>query len=223
MIEDIHINDYNSLVQEGSSIIYVMEEKNIIALIGVKDTLRHNAKDVIKKLKKQGKKVGMLTGDNLQTAKIISKDLALDGVKASLLPKEKTEIIKRMLASGKKVMMVGDGINDAPSLATSTVGVAVGSGTDIANNSSDIILMNDNLENILNLFTISKKTIKNIKQNLFFSFFYNILMIPIAMGLFSKFNIVMNPMIAALAMTLSSLTVVFNALRLRRIKLERNE
>lgn len=223
MIEDIHINDYNSLVQEGSSIIYVMEEKNIIALIGVKDTLRHNAKDVIRKLKKQGKKVGMLTGDNLQTAKIISKDLALDGVKASLLPKEKTEIIKRMLASGKKVMMVGDGINDAPSLATSTVGVAVGSGTDIANNSSDIILMNDNLENILNLFTISKKTIKNIKQNLFFSFFYNILMIPIAMGLFSKFNIVMNPMIAALAMTLSSLTVVFNALRLRRIKLERNE
>lgn len=223
MIEDIHINDYNSLVQEESSIIYVMEEKNIIALIGVKDTLRHNAKDVIRKLKKQGKKVGMLTGDNLQTAKIISKDLALDGVKASLLPKEKTEIIKRMLASGKKVMMVGDGINDAPSLATSTVGVAVGSGTDIANNSSDIILMNDNLENILNLFTISKKTIKNIKQNLFFSFFYNILMIPIAMGLFSKFNIVMNPMIAALAMTLSSLTVVFNALRLRRIKLERNE
>ena len=102
----------------------------------------------IKDLKKQGKKVGMLTGDNLQTAKIISKDLALDGVKASLLPKEKTEIIKRMLASGKKVMMVGDGINDAPSLATSTVGVAVGSGTDIANNSSDIILMNDNLENI---------------------------------------------------------------------------
>lgn len=223
MIEDIHTNDYNSLVQEGSSIIYVMEEKKIIALIGVKDTLRHNAKDVIKKLKKQGKKVGMLTGDNLQIAKIISKDLALDGVKASLLPKEKTEIIKKMLASGKKIMMVGDGINDAPSLATATVGVAVGSGTDIANNSSDIILMNDNLENILNLFTISKKTIKNIKQNLFFSFFYNILMIPIAMGLFSKFNIIMNPMIAALAMTLSSLTVVFNALRLRRIKLERNE
>lgn len=223
MIEDIHINDYNSLVQEGSSIIYVMEEKKIIALIGVKDTLRHNAKDVIKKLKKQGKKVGMLTGDNLQIAKIISKNLALDGVKASLLPKEKTEIIKKMLASGKKIMMVGDGINDAPSLATATVGVAVGSGTDIANNSSDIILMNDNLENILNLFTISKKTIKNIKQNLFFSFFYNILMIPIAMGLFSKFNIIMNPMIAALAMTLSSLTVVFNALRLRRIKLERNE
>lgn len=223
MIEDIHINDYNSLVQEGSSIIYVMEEKKIIALMGVKDTLRHNAKDVIKKLKKQGKKVGMLTGDNLQIAKIISKDLALDGVKASLLPKEKTEIIKKMLASGKKIMMVGDGINDAPSLATATVGVAVGSGTDIANNSSDIILMNDNLENILNLFTISKKTIKNIKQNLFFSFFYNILMIPIAMGLFSKFNIIMNPMIAALAMTLSSLTVVFNAFRLRRIKLERNE
>ena len=111
-------------------------------------------------------------------------------------------------------------MNDAPSLATATIGVAIASGTDIANNSSDIILMNDNLESILNLFIISKKTIRNIKQNLFFSFFYNILMIPIAIGLFAKFNIIMNPMIASFAMTLSSLTVVINALRLRKIKLE---
>lgn len=220
MIYDIHSLDFNRLVREGNSVIYVVEERKVIALIGVKDTLRSNAKEVIKKLKKSNKKVLMLTGDNKETANIISKDLALDEVKASLLPKEKTTIIKELLKENRKVMMVGDGINDAPSLATATIGVAIASGTDIANNSSDIILMNDNLESILNLFIICKKTIRNIKQNLFFSFFYNILMIPIAIGLFSKFNIIMNPMIASFAMTLSSLTVVINALRLRKIKLE---
>ena len=220
MIYDIHSLDFNRLVREGNSVIYVVEERKIIALIGVKDTLRSNAREVIKKLKKSNKKVLMLTGDNKETANIISKDLALDEVKASLLPKEKTTVIKELLKENRKVMMVGDGINDAPSLATATIGVAIASGTDIANNSSDIILMNDNLESILNLFIISKKTIRNIKQNLFFSFFYNILMIPIAIGLFAKFNIIMNPMIASFAMTLSSLTVVINALRLRKIKLE---
>ena len=220
MIYDIHSLDFNRLVREGNSVIYVVEERKVIALIGVKDTLRSNAKEVIKKLKKSNKKVLMLTGDNKETANIISKDLALDEVKASLLPKEKTIVIKELLKENRKVMMVGDGINDAPSLATATIGVAIASGTDIANNSSDIILMNDNLESILNLFIICKKTIRNIKQNLFFSFFYNILMIPIAIGLFAKFNIIMNPMIASFAMTLSSLTVVINALRLRKIKLE---
>lgn len=220
MIYDIHSLDFNRLVREGNSVIYVVEERKVIALIGVKDTLRSNAKEVIKKLKKSNKKVLMLTGDSKETANIISKDLALDEVKASLLPKEKTTVIKELLKENRKVMMVGDGINDAPSLATATIGVAIASGTDIANNSSDIILMNDNLESILNLFIISKKTIRNIKQNLFFSFFYNILMIPIAIGLFAKFNIIMNPMIASFAMTLSSLTVVINALRLRKIKLE---
>lgn len=220
MIYDIHSLDFNRLVREGNSVIYVVEERKVIALIGVKDTLRSNAREVIKKLKKSNKKVLMLTGDNKETANIISKDLALDEVKASLLPKEKTIVIKELLKENRKVMMVGDGINDAPSLATATIGVAIASGTDIANNSSDIILMNDNLESILNLFIICKKTIRNIKQNLFFSFFYNILMIPIAIGLFAKFNIIMNPMIASFAMTLSSLTVVINALRLRKIKLE---
>lgn len=220
MIYDIHSLDFNRLVREGNSVIYVVEERKVIALIGVKDTLRSNAREVIKKLKKSNKKVLMLTGDNKETANIISKDLALDEVKASLLPKEKTTVIKELLKENRKVMMVGDGINDAPSLATATIGVAIASGTDIANNSSDIILMNDNLESILNLFIICKKTIRNIKQNLFFSFFYNILMIPIAIGLFAKFNIIMNPMIASFAMTLSSLTVVINALRLRKIKLE---
>ena len=225
---DLAVTKFNNIaglgvsgtINDKNSVIYVVEERKVIALIGVKDTLRSNAREVIKKLKKSNKKVLMLTGDNKETANIISKDLALDEVKASLLPKEKTTVIKELLKENRKVMMVGDGINDAPSLATATIGVAIASGTDIANNSSDIILMNDNLESILNLFIISKKTIRNIKQNLFFSFFYNILMIPIAIGLFAKFNIIMNPMIASFAMTLSSLTVVINALRLRKIKLE---
>ena len=167
-----------------------------------------------------GIRVVMLTGDNEITADIIAKSIGIKEVIANVSPKDKSNKIKELKNKGFKVMMVGDGINDAPSLATATIGVAIASGTDIANNSSDIILMNDNLESILNLFIISKKTIRNIKQNLFFSFFYNILMIPIAIGLFAKFNIIMNPMIASFAMTLSSLTVVINALRLRKIKLE---
>ena len=126
------------------------------------------------------------------------------------------------MSLNKQVMMIGDGINDAPSLATANIGVSVSSGTDIANNSADVILMNDNLINLLNLITISSKTIRNIKQNLFWSFFYNVCMIPIAIGLLSRWNINMNPMVAGFAMTISSLTVIFNALRLKRLKLRRD-
>ena len=121
----------------------------------------------------------------------------------------------------KTVMMIGDGINDAPSLATSNIGVSIGSGTDIANDSSDVILMNDNLVNIINLINISKKTIKIINENLFWAFFYNICMIPIAIGLFSNFGINMNPMIAGLSMTLSSVTVILNTFRLKKIKVRK--
>ena len=121
----------------------------------------------------------------------------------------------------KTVMMIGDGINDAPSLATSNIGVSIGSGTDIANDSSDVILMNDNLVNIINLINISKKTIKIINENLFWAFFYNICMIPIAIWLFSNFGINMNPMIAGLSMTLSSVTVILNTFRLKKIKVRK--
>ena len=141
---------------------------------------------------------------------------------ANVLPQDKTNKVKELMQSGKNVMMVGDGINDAPSLATAHIGVSISSGTDIANNSADIILMSNNLISLLDLIKISKKTIRNIKQNLFWAFFYNICMIPIAAGLLAKWNISMNPMIAGFAMTISSLTVVFNALRLKTIKLERS-
>ena len=146
----------------------------------------------------------------------MAKKLGIEQVKANVLPQEKTAFIKELLKNKKNVMMVGDGINDAPSLVTATIGVSFNSGTDIATDSADIILTNDNLYNIVNLFDISKKTFRIIKQNLFWAFFYNILMIPIAMGVFKFLSLSMNPAIAGMAMTISSLTVVFNSLRLKR-------
>ena len=214
--------DERILQKNGNSIVYVVENKKVIALIGVKDIVRDNAKKVIRELEVLGKQVIMLTGDNELTANVVAKELGIHEVIANVLPRDKTNRIKELMQSGKSVMMVGDGINDAPSLATSSIGVSISSGTDIANNSADVILMSNNLLSLVHLIKISKKTIRNIKQNLFWAFFYNICMIPIAIGLFSNWNINMNPMIAGFAMTISSLTVVFNALRLKRIKLGRN-
>ena len=219
-INNTHSKDELDLVNNGNSIIYVIEDNNIIALIGVKDIIRKEAKEVIKKLNNMNKNVIMLTGDNEITAQIIAKELGIKEVIANVLPKDKAEKIKELMSNNKYVMMVGDGINDAVSLVTANIGVALSSGTDIANNSADVILMNNNLINIINMFHISKKTITNIKQNLFLAFFYNICMIPLAIGLLSKWNINMNPMLGSIAMTLSSITVVLNALRLKNIKLE---
>lgn len=221
-IKNKYENDEKTLQKNGNSILYIVENKKIIALIGVKDIVRDNAKNVIKELKKLNKQVIMLTGDNELTAKMIAKELDINEVVANVFPKDKTNKIKNLIKSGKSVIMVGDGINDAPSLATANIGISISSGTDIANNSADVILMSNNLISLVHLIKISKKTIRNIKQNLFWAFFYNICMIPIAIGIFSKWNIIMNPMIAGFAMTVSSLTVIFNALRLKRIKLERN-
>ena len=219
-INNTHSKEELDLVNNGNSIIYVIEDNNIIALIGVKDIIRKEAKEVIKKLNNMNKNVIMLTGDNEITAQVIAKELGIKEVIANVLPKEKSEKIKELMNNNKYVMMVGDGINDAVSLITANIGVALSSGTDIANNSADVILMNNNLINIINMFHISKKAITNIKQNLFLAFFYNICMIPLAIGLLSKWNINMNPMLGSIAMTLSSITVVLNALRLKNIKLE---
>ena len=158
----------------------------------------------------------MLTGDNEKTANIVAKSIGIKDIRANVLPKDKTNIIKELSKSGKKVMMVGDGINDAASLASSLIGVSIKSGTDIASNSADVILMNDNINNIIKLIDRSKKTIKIIKENLFWAFIYNIIMIPIAIGLFKSFSVSINPMISSISMMISSLTVVINSLRLRR-------
>ena len=206
--------DEKDLVNQGNSILFVSLNNELIALIGVKDILKENVIDVIQKLKNRNIDIVMLTGDNEKTAEIIAKEIGIDKVISNVTPKEKSEQIKKLKENGF-VMMCGDGINDSVSLVTADIGVSVSSGTDIAMDSSQVVLMNDNLEKIDDLIEISRKTIRNIKQNLFWAFFYNICMIPIACGVLQPFGITMNPMIAAFAMTISSLTVVLNALRLR--------
>lgn len=208
--------DLEGLKNSGNSILFVVEDKKLIGLIGVKDTERDSAYATITQLKKIGKRVIMLSGDNYETARLIASKVGIDEVYADVLPTDKTDFIKKIKSNGSKVMMVGDGINDAPSLATADIGVSFNSATDIAANSSDVILMNDDLKNIVTLFNIGNKTIRIIKENLFWAFIYNILMIPIAVGLISFITI--SPMIASIAMTISSLSVVFNSLRLRRVK-----
>ena len=203
------------LVNDGNSILFVSSNNKIVALIGVKDILKENIKEVIKKLKQRKINLVMLTGDNEKTAEIIAKEIGIEKVISNVTPKEKAEQIKKLKEDGI-VMMCGDGINDSVSLVTADIGVSVSSGTDIAMDSSQVVLMSDNLEKIDDLIDISKKTIRNIKQNLFWAFFYNICMIPIACGVLIPFDISINPMIAALAMTISSLTVVINALRLKK-------
>ena len=214
-IKDTHNLDYEELISQGCSILYVVSNKEIIGLIGVKDTIRPNIKTLLKKLNNLGINVIMLTGDNKKTAELIADELGIKKVIADMLPNKKADFVKSLIKDNKKVLMVGDGINDAVALVNATIGVSISDGTDVAVDSSDVILMNNDLNNIVKLLEISKESFKIIKQNLFWAFFYNLIMIPIASGLFASLGIVMNPMIASLAMTLSSLTVVFNSLRLK--------
>ena len=217
-ISNTHIVDEKKFVSEGNSIIYVVKNKEIIALIGVNDIVRDNAKATIEELNKKNIKTIMLTGDSKETAESIGEKIGIKEIISNVLPKEKAEIVKKLKAENKKVMMCGDGINDSPAPANSNIGVSVKSGTDIAMDSSDVILTRNDLNSILKLINISEKTVRNIKQNLFWAFFYNVLMIPIAMGILRPIGILINPMIASLAMVFSSLTVIVNALRLKKLK-----
>ncbi len=207
--------DEIQLVNEGNSILFVSLNNKLVSLIGVKDILKDNIENVIKELKDKNINVVMLTGDNEKTAEIVAKQIGIDKVVSNVTPKEKAEKIKEFKKDGI-VIMCGDGINDSISLVTADIGVSISSGTDIAMDSASVILMNDNIEKINELIDISTKTIRNIKQNLFWAFFYNICMIPIACGILEPIGIEMNPMVAAFAMTISSLTVVLNALRLKK-------
>ena len=218
-IENNHIEDEEKLTKEGNSIIYVVINRNIVALITANDMLRENAKEVIEILNKNNIEIIMLTGDNEKTAQNIANKIGITNVIANVLPSQKVEVLKNLRQENKMVMMCGDGINDSPALASSDIGVSLNSGTDIAIDSSDVILTRNDLNSIINLIHISKKTIKNIKQNLFWAFFYNTLMIPIAIGILKPFGITINPMIASIAMVLSSITVILNALRLKNVKL----
>ena len=218
-IKDSHEEDYSNLINNGCSIIYVIEDNNVIGLIGVKDIVRSNIKDVITRFNDNNIEVIMLTGDNEVTANIIAGELGITKVISNVLPKKKASTIKDLVSKGRKVIMVGDGINDAPALVNATIGISVNDGTDVAMDSADVILMNNDISNILDLIKISKKAYLIIKENLFWAFFYNLLMIPIAMGLLENYGISMSPMFASIAMTISSLTVVINSLRLSKMNL----
>ncbi len=215
-IENNHLEDEKVLSFDGNSIIYVANEKEILALIGVNDIVRENAKDVIKEIQEHNIKTIMLTGDNNETAQKIGEELGITEVISNVLPSQKSETIKELKEKGNKVMMCGDGINDSPALTNADIGVSVKSGTDIAMDSSDVILTKNDLNSVLKLIKISEKTIRNIKQNLFWAFFYNCLMIPVAIGIFKPIGISINPMFASFAMVFSSLTVILNTLRLKK-------
>lgn len=217
-IENDRLDDANALADEGNTLVYVADEVQILSIIGINDIIRDNVDRLIRTLHSFHVEPIMLTGDNEQTAKKIAAQAGIEHVISGVLPAEKGNVIKELKAEGDKVMMIGDGINDSPALALSDIGVSVNSGSDIAMDSADVILMNDDLMKIPELIRTSRATVRNIKQNLFWAFFYNCLMIPIAIGALKHFNITINPMIASLAMTLSSFTVIINALRLRGSK-----
>ena len=217
-INNPYEQDEKDLAGKGNSIVYVLQDKEILALIGVNDIVREEAKEVINTLSSMNIETVMLTGDNKETASKIAQELGISRVVSDVLPKEKANMVNELKTGNRFVMMCGDGINDSPALANADIGISVKSGTDIAMDSSDVILTKNNLSSIVKLINISKKTIKNIKQNLFWAFFYNCLMIPVAMGIFRGIGISITPMIASLAMVFSSITVILNALRLKRIK-----
>lgn len=216
-IKNTHITDENTLSLNGNSIIYVIKNNEIIALIGACDIIRENAKNVIKELQNRGITTVMLTGDNKKTASKIAEELGIKIVYSNVVPSEKAEVIKKLKEENKYVMMCGDGINDSPALSLSDIGVSIHGATDIAMDSSDVILTQNNLNSILKQIDISKKTFKIIKQNLFWAFFYNLIMIPIAIGILKPIGIIVTPMIASLAMVFSSITVILNTLRLKKL------
>ncbi|MNN25286.1 Copper-exporting P-type ATPase A [compost metagenome] len=224
MIEsDISLEDLEEtshrLASEGKTPMYISIDDKIAGIIAVADTVKENSKRAIEKLHDMGIEVAMITGDNKRTAEAIAKQVGIDRILAEVLPQDKANEVKKLQAEGKKVAMVGDGINDAPALAQADIGIAIGSGTDVAMESADIVLMRSDLMDVPTAIQLSKKTISNIKQNLFWAFGYNTLGIPVAMGILYIFGgPLLNPIIAAAAMSFSSVSVLLNALRLKRFK-----
>jgi len=207
------------LSREGKTPLFVAVGKRLVGMIAVADTLKENSRTAMTALRQLGLEVVMLTGDNQRTAEAIARQVGVDHILAEVLPEQKAEQVKILQATGHKVGMVGDGINDAPALVQADVGIAIGTGTDVAMESADITLISGDLIGVVIAIALSKATVRNIKQNLFWAFAYNTILIPVAAGaLFPFFGILLNPIFAAAAMGLSSVTVVSNALRLRRFR-----
>ena len=209
----------DKLASEGKTPMYIAVNDKIGGIIAVADVVKASSKEAVQKLHEMGLEVAMLTGDNQKTAEAIGRQVGIDRILAEVLPQDKANQVKLLQEEGKKVAMVGDGINDAPALAQADIGIAIGSGTDVAMESADIVLMRSDLMDVPTAIDLSKKTIRNIKQNLFWAFGYNTLGIPIAMGILHIFGgPLLSPMFAAAAMSLSSVSVVTNALRLKGFK-----
>ena len=216
-----HISDLISLSHQGKTAMFVSVDKKLVGITAVADPIKKNSREAIAELQKMGLEVVMLTGDREETAQAIAREAGVDQVIAGVFPDGKADVVKDLQVQGEKVAMVGDGINDAPALVQAEVGIAIGSGTDVAIDSADIVLMHSDLLDVVTAIRLSQATIKNIKENLFWAFAYNTLGIPIAMGLLYVFGgPLLNPMLAGLAMSFSSVSVVTNALRLRRFKIE---
>jgi Cu+-exporting ATPase len=214
---------YEKLSKEGKTVIAAQYDDNVIAVLGIADVVKKTSKEAIKKLKEANIKTYMVTGDSIQTAKAIANEVGIDEVIAEVLPEDKAGEVEKLKSDNGKVAMVGDGINDSPALAAADIGIAIGSGTDIAIETADIVLMKDDLNDVVNAIDLSHATIRNVKQNLFWAFFYNTVGIPIAAGVFFlAFGLKLNPMIAGTAMAFSSVSVVLNALRLKKIKLKKH-
>lgn len=216
---DIIQDKVKDFINQGKTPIYVVINNELVGAVFIADTIKKSSKDAIEALKNMNIDVFMITGDNYYTAQAIAKQVGIDNVLAEVLPKDKADNVLNLQNQGKIVAMVGDGVNDAPALAQANVGIAIGSGTDVALEAADIILVKNSLQDVYNAINLSKKTINNIKQNLFWAFAYNVLGIPIACGLLYIFGgPLLNPMFAATAMSLSSISVLLNALRLKNIK-----
>ena len=204
----------------GKTISYIAIENSVLGFVAITDAIKENSAKAIKELIAQGVEVIMMTGDNHNTAKAVADHLHLSSFKADCLPEDKLKEIERLQAQGKIVAMAGDGINDAPALAQSNIGIAMGTGTDVAIESAKITLVKGDLNGIVKAKNLSHAVMSNIKQNLFFAFIYNTLGVPIAAGILYPFlGILLSPMLAAVAMSLSSVSVIVNALRLRNLKL----
>ena len=209
----------HTLAEQGKTPMYIAMDGELAGIIAVADTVKASSATAIKKLRDMGIEIAMITGDNKRTAQAIANQVGIDRVLSEVLPEDKAEEVKKLQQGGRKVAMVGDGVNDAPALAQADIGIAIGSGTDVAIESADIVLMKSDLMAVATAVELSKATIKNIKENLFWAFAYNVLGIPVAMGILHVFGgPLLNPMIAGAAMSFSSVSVVLNALRLKGFK-----
>ena len=219
---EISQKDYDILSNEGKTPMYISIDNELAGLVAVADVIKETSKEAIEKLKKMGIKTIMLTGDNEKTAKFIAKQVGIDDVISEVLPYQKSQKVKELQEKDEFVAMVGDGINDSPALAQANVGIAIGNGTDVAIESADIVLIRNDLRDVAGAIALSKATITNIKENLFWAFFYNVLGIPFAAGIFYAFfnGPKLDPMIAAFAMSFSSVSVLGNALRLKFFKVK---